>query len=340
MGEGGSHVNSNSPKTSARDSSKRASNRGFTLVELLVVIAIIGILVALLLPAIQAAREAARRSQCVNNIKQLGIALHNLESSRRVFPPLATPDAYTDYQTPVSYGGVKGATVFYWMLPHIEEVAIYDDGKKLGQMYIYDGATQSLTGPAGKPIRSFLCPSETTSAYNSGLSQSSYGGSAPFAVSCYAANYLVFGNPDAGTTNINDYVLRTEGQTTVKDFVDGTSNSIVFAERFPSCGNTGDQDIFTQSCLWADSNEQFRPTFCVNEISQLPYRKGYRPCLMFQEVPHWYQSCDSRRAQTPHSGIMNVCWADGSVRAINTDIEDISWQRACDPRDGELIDEL
>src|SRR5271167_3370515 len=74
----------------------RSAEGGFTLVELLVVIAIIGILIALLLPAINAAREAGRRSQCINNVKQFGLAIHNLVNLNEILPPLAAPDNAPD----------------------------------------------------------------------------------------------------------------------------------------------------------------------------------------------------------------------------------------------------
>jgi prepilin-type N-terminal cleavage/methylation domain-containing protein/prepilin-type processing-associated H-X9-DG protein len=315
----------------------RQRSPGFTLVELLVVIAIIGILVALLLPAVQAAREAARRAQCVNNLKQLGIAIQNLQTANRVLPPLAAYSGSMDLLGDGPYRGVKGATIFYWMLPYLEETAVFDKAKKDGQMAV---VAATVTGVATIPIRALLCPSDPTGAYSSGLAQSNYGGAGEWAVSCYAANYLVFGNPNAGTTSTGSkqLQLRTEGRASYgKTFVDGTSKTIMFAERYASCGNTGDPEVYTQSCLWGDSWEQFRPTFCVNDVTQLPYIKGYLKCLMFQDVPHWYQTCDSRRAQTPHSGMMQVCLADGSVRAISSSIADLIWQRACDPRDGEVI---
>src|ERR687898_633618 len=99
---------------------KPRAMRGFTLVELLVVIAIIGILVALLLPAVQAAREAARRSQCVNNLKQIGIAIHNYHDAHKKLPPgspLVGPN--DDPQLP-------GMTWAGLILPYMEEGAIYD----------------------------------------------------------------------------------------------------------------------------------------------------------------------------------------------------------------------
>src|SRR5829696_5105682 len=97
--------------------------QGFTLVELLVVIAIIGILVALLLPAIQAAREAARRSQCTNNLRQMGLAMLNYEQAYRVFPPsdLLVPDPTTGQITKS-----LGLSVHAQLLPFIEESALKD----------------------------------------------------------------------------------------------------------------------------------------------------------------------------------------------------------------------
>src|SRR3954451_24609497 len=95
--------------------------RAFTLVELLVVIAIIGVLVALLLPAIQAAREAARRSQCKNNLKQVGLALHNYESTRRIFPPGFTSSADTVNGAGKGPGWGWGA----YILPYLEESSLF-----------------------------------------------------------------------------------------------------------------------------------------------------------------------------------------------------------------------
>ena len=86
----------------------------FTLVELLVVIAIIGVLVALLLPAIQAAREASRRSQCSNNLKQIGLALHNFEQSHKRLPPCAR----------YSSDGNRRGSIFLFLLPYLEETAL------------------------------------------------------------------------------------------------------------------------------------------------------------------------------------------------------------------------
>ena len=112
---------------SPRDPRRPLSRRAFTLVELLVVIAIIGTLVGLLLPAVQAAREAARRSTCTNNLKQLGIAVHNYESARGKLPP-GTCKAVAPFFTGRGNTGadVWGASVFVFLLPYIEELAIYD----------------------------------------------------------------------------------------------------------------------------------------------------------------------------------------------------------------------
>ncbi len=94
--------------------------QGFTLIELLVVIAIIAILIALLLPAVQQAREAARRTQCKNNMKQLGLALHNYHDVANCFPPGYTQD--NRYPT----GGFQGHSVFYYLLPYIEQTNLYN----------------------------------------------------------------------------------------------------------------------------------------------------------------------------------------------------------------------
>src|SRR5882757_4515834 len=126
-----------------------SKRQAFTLVELLVVIAIIGVLVALLLPAIQAAREAARRSQCKNNLKQIGLALHNYESARRSFPPGFVSRATTTNGPGFGPGWGWAAHI----LPHLEESNLNIDLKREITDPLYDNIRVT-------PLTVFRCPTD------------------------------------------------------------------------------------------------------------------------------------------------------------------------------------
>jgi prepilin-type N-terminal cleavage/methylation domain-containing protein/prepilin-type processing-associated H-X9-DG protein len=131
--------------------------RGFTLIELLVVIAIIGVLIALLLPAVQAAREAARRSQCENNLKQIGIACHAYLSSHQVFP---SSGSYWRCNLAEGAGGGFGPLAY--LLPYMENTHVYDRINFNANGHPNGCSGTILNSTAGiLPVRSFLCPSES-----------------------------------------------------------------------------------------------------------------------------------------------------------------------------------
>ncbi len=290
--------------------------RGFTLVELLVVIAIIGILVALLLPAVQSAREAARRTECKNNLKQLGLAVQNQYDRYKVLPPLCARSATTRLTIDGAFRGPYGRTVFHWLLPFIERKDIYD---RLDPNQTYGGIQYF------RVIEAFVCPSDASN--EKGRSITTYGGAHRWGVQNYGANYYVFGKPERRST---------EGDNKLSKMVDGTSNTIVFAEMYGTCGWSGNT-AFMYGSLWADSNSIWRPVFCTNTSNKNPSVTGYPACKKFQVRPDWAFGCDPSRAQTSHPGGINVAMLDGSVRTVTEHVPDEIWAAACDPRDGRAL---
>jgi prepilin-type N-terminal cleavage/methylation domain-containing protein len=269
-------VNTSHPPILSRSDSPAVNDRkrtAFTLVELLVVIAIIGILVALLLPAIQAAREAARRSQCMNNLKQLGLAALNHEVGKRYFPPgrgrpdWATLNPTKGWITQMGYSAYKGVnqdkthkTGFYSvhvrMLPYMEEQAIYDlidfSVGQITQMVDSSGTPVNVNYRAyANAAGLFLCPSDA----NVGrvISENNYrcnfGGSTPFAG---AAPGPISVGPNynatwTGTYNGQSVSLSAGGNGAFtisekglrpKDFIDGMAKTAFFSERIKGSGNS------------------------------------------------------------------------------------------------------
>jgi prepilin-type N-terminal cleavage/methylation domain-containing protein len=311
-------------------SSLRCPGRaGFTLIELLVVIAIIAILIGLLLPAVQKVREAAARVQCSNNLKQLGLACHNCNDSQGGLPPVASPDGWT--ATTKAGTAFNGApyTVFNWLLPFIEQDNIF---KAQTRGNVPPGAY--CGGQYMRPIKTFVCPSDPSIGTN-GYSQTTNGGANGFAVCCYSANYLVFGNPNASG---GDY-FQVQGTSAIpRSIPDGTSNTVFFGEIYASCSlSTDPANGGSAASLWADSTLPWRPIMCHNTFnkSTLP---GYNACFTFQVRPTpYFGACDPSRGQSSHTAGMNVGLGDGSVRFVVQSISATTWANACDPRDGNVL---
>lgn len=301
----------------------------FTLVELLVVIAIIGILVALLMPALQSARGVARRMTCQNNMKQVGAAVHSINSTRRVLPPLAArcadPDlsnnpgntrpwdyCFTPTDTPY---GRHHYTMFAFLLPYLEQRQVYEKLTAKG----YAGGQYFVVLPI------LLCPSDPS--IRKGKNTTRYGGAWNWGASCYGGNNYVFGDPTAGTTF---------GQTRSASIRDGASNTIFFAEMYGTCGSSGNQDVLWGS-LWADANSIWRPGFNLGRNKGGYSVRDYPPAPMFQVAPDFINTCDPERPQAAHPIGQNVCLGDGSVHFFAGIMDETTWARLCDPRDGEVV---
>lgn len=250
---------------------------GFTLVELLVVITIIGILIALLLPAVQAAREAARRGQCVNNLKQLALALHNYEQAFQVFP------RYN--QLPAVSGGAAtyAYPVHIKLLPYIEQEALYDRIKTASRNFYLDAGADAIV--AASPLPAFLCPSDRA------FPSTTVKGSCNYPV-CAGSN--IAWDIDASRQN-GVFCFRDE--TKIAWIEDGTSNTIMLGEHL-----TGDND-----------NTVYRAETDV--VNGVPWPSGYNQSthqgpITADQVNTYGQSCDANRAS--HQSVMAYRWSRGA----------------------------
>ena len=203
------------------------SFRGFTLIELLVVIAIIAVLIALLLPAVQAAREAARRAQCVNNLKQLGLAAHNYISQQGVFPPFCENYSNVGYWQAWPLGWSAA------MLPQMEQVQMYN-----ALNFIYGGWDAQNTTVSESQVNSLVCPSESRPAPSWPGTRLNYVGNlgGPVSIATWSGTIVPMKNANNGSS-AGGPSTGNNGSFGIESVTDGTSNTALFSERRVGMGN-------------------------------------------------------------------------------------------------------
>jgi len=310
----------------------------FTLIELLVVIAIIAVLIGLLLPAVQKVREASARAQCLNNLKQLGLACHNANDALGFLPPLGAnfdpvtfPNSSQNSANPVGTGawkGYYGGTLMTFLLPYIEQNALWSQFVA-AQPTTFPG-TGGAFGPynlaSGKVIKTFTCPSERFPSSSGGPGMSTPVPSEAYGN--YAGNFFIFGNRNGGVLSAAGFTSSNiEGNAAIPtNFPDGTSNTIMLAERWGGdCGGW--------ALLWGDANGGWRPSFCDS-----PYPTSIsQVCPQFQTLSQAIANCNFALANAIHSSGINVALADGSCRVITNTVSAGTWAAACDPIDGAVL---
>lgn len=313
----------------------KSRRSGFTLIELLVVIAIIAILIALLLPAVQQAREAARRTQCKNNLKQFGIAMHNYTDAYSVLPLCLSSAS-------------KTFSVHTYLLPYLDQAPLYN---QINFNVAYNGAEN--TTPRGTYVPAFMCPSEARSQYPAGLAPTDY--------RVNQGDGILYGQPSASGANSTlpapNGVFVPGLALRLAEITDGTSNTAAFSEHplndfslatsnpydtFMPGVYPNTQDEALQMCRAADkTNLAFQWASTVNVGA--PWMQAYHSTSQyFHTTPPNDPSCAYppgrvvTTAASYHVGGVHVTMSDGAVRFVSNNIAIKTWRAIGTRAGGEV----
>ena len=332
--------------------------RGFTLIELLVVIAIIAVLIALLLPAVQAAREAARRSQCVNNLKQLGLAVQNYHDVNGALPPTALNSSSGPPVIAPDFA-MKGR-----MLPFLEQTSAYN---ALNSSALYSDATNFTVRVL--QFNTFLCPSDANipngpTTVGTMTGQPGYH-SYPNNIGTFARNN---GNQYDGPAY--EMGASTGGTVTLASIIDGTSNTAIFSEYVRGQNNANADGIFQvyKDTVDSASNPAPLPKLVANCLAVQTVARGnaFVASDQRQKGADWLnQNCGKGggyshvmppnarscffsstnasktytmvSASSNHSGGVNVGFLDGTVRFVKNSVAPATWWAIATKAGGEII---
>lgn len=335
-----------------RDTSSKFSTRpsGFTLIELLVVIAIIAILIAILLPAVQQARAAARRTQCQNNLKQIGLALHQFHDTFNAFPPARlVSDGVRTLSENGTTSGMDEPSWLIYILPHLEQPALYQKWnlyKPFGThpMEVRQSVVQTLLCPERHAGTSPIAPDSSIvitlpCGCGGGVQHipggavvdyvGNHGDISPGAVGAPTDFYwggrgtgvIISSHPKVKGTDI---IAGWEDKVAIRDIHDGTSNTVMVGEPFIPDG----------------------------EMTKSPYNGPAYFGRHFQNftriggpgVPLAHNSRDQRGILysfgSAHTGIVQFCMADGSVKGISTSVSSLVLGNLCHRSDGAVVGEF